>query len=367
MTIVARTAPVRPESDDPSWRAIVWLCAGAWACAAAIHGLANLALRPAAPELLLEQACTKAAGFALTFVLCVAARATNGWAGAQRSLTLVLATAMIIFAQTKVVMFVEAYFKMERLSFHPENQTLHLIDIVLWYCAFFIAPMIAYLVMERAAVIGNRERELGVARREFQAAQVESLRHQLNPHFLLNSLNSISSLILTRRREDANRMITRLGEFLQASLTEDARGPVQLDHELATASAYLSVERVRFGDRFTFLIRCPEALHKAAIPGFLLQPILENAIKYAVAPSMGHILIVLTARADGDDLILTVEDNAQASRPRSTYGGGGLGLKSVAERLRILHGARASVSAMALDVGFCVEIRLPLVEVTTGR
>ena len=140
------------------------------------------------------------------------------------------------------------------------------------------------------------------------AAQLAMLRYQLNPHFLFNTLNSISTLVLLKQTEPANAMLTRLSSFLRHTLIAEPGSQVTLAQEIETLQLYLDIERMRFEERLRTHFEIDDAAMNAQLPSMLLQPLVENAIKYAVSPQEEGARISLTARVIGDRLRLTVED-----------------------------------------------------------
>ena len=140
------------------------------------------------------------------------------------------------------------------------------------------------------------------------AAQLAMLRYQLNPHFLFNTLNSISTLVLLKQTEPANAMLTRLSGFLRHTLIAEPGSQVSLAQEIETLQLYLDIERMRFEERLRTHFEIEDAALEAQLPAMLLQPLVENAIKYAVGPQEEGARISLTARVIGDRLRLTVED-----------------------------------------------------------
>ena len=140
------------------------------------------------------------------------------------------------------------------------------------------------------------------------AAQLAMLRYQLNPHFLFNTLNSISTLVLLKQTEPANAMLTRLSGFLRHTLIAEPGSQVSLAQEIETLQLYLDIERMRFEERLRTHFEIDDAARVAQLPAMLLQPLVENAIKYAVGPQEEGARISLTARVIGDRLRLTVED-----------------------------------------------------------
>jgi signal transduction histidine kinase len=140
------------------------------------------------------------------------------------------------------------------------------------------------------------------------AAQLAMLRYQLNPHFLFNTLNSISTLVLLKQTEPANAMLTRLSSFLRHTLIAEPGSQVTLAQEIETLQLYLDIEGMRFEERLRTHFAIDDAAMDAQLPSMLLQPLVENAIKYAVSPQEEGARISLTARVIGDRLRLTVED-----------------------------------------------------------
>lgn len=230
------------------------------------------------------------------------------------------------------------------------------IIIYVWVYALF-AAVVALMLSNYA--VQDRERLLAEARDAAHQAQLAALRFQLNPHFLFNTLNAISSLIVTRRNDEAEAMMDKLSDFLRATLSADPHQFVSLEEELDTLRAYLNIERVRFGPRLAVEIDCPADLRLALVPGFILQPLVENAIKYAVAPSRAAVTIKVTADSAGEDLVLTVEDEGSVVRV-APVGGVGVGLANVRTRLGVLYGERGMLDARPRDRGFSCRLTLPL-------
>lgn len=203
-----------------------------------------------------------------------------------------------------------------------------------------------------------RAREVEGARLEarFAEAQHRALRMQLQPHFLFNTLNSVSALVHSDP-EAADRMIGRLGDFLRMTLDAPPDQEVSLRKELAFIEAYLSIERIRFGDRLKVIQDIPPELHSAKVPAFILQPLVENALKHGLADRPEGGTITLRARRDSDCLVLEVQDDGEGFRP----GREGTGLANVRARLGLLHGGRAELEILtAPRRGTLVALRLPL-------
>ncbi len=206
------------------------------------------------------------------------------------------------------------------------------------------------------------------------AAQLAMLRYQLNPHFLFNTLNSISTLVLLKQTKAANAMLTRLSGFLRHTLIAEPGSQVTLQQEVETLKLYLDIERMRFEERLRTHFAIDEDATKACLPSMLLQPLVENAIKYAVTPQEEGARIEIEARVVGDRLRITVADSgpgiegplqysiidhagAQASaRPVST----GVGLANIRNRLMQAYGDRQLFETRSEPgKGFTVLIEIP--------
>lgn len=205
----------------------------------------------------------------------------------------------------------------------------------------------------------EHERNLAQAREAAQAAQLAALRLQINPHFLFNALNAVTELITENRRAEAELMVARLSDFFRASLTAKPHELIRLDEELDVMGSYLDIERTRFGERLTTDIDLPANLRSALVPPFLLQPLVENAAKHAVARSINPVTVAVTADEADGVLHLTVRDDgacAQADERR----GFGVGLSNVAARLKAIYGEEGVLEAGRLERGFLASVRLPL-------
>lgn len=194
-------------------------------------------------------------------------------------------------------------------------------------------------------------------------AQLKMLRYQLNPHFLFNTLNAISTLILEQETRQANDMVTRLSRFLRYSLDNDPRLKVSVAEEIKALQLYLDIEQVRFGDRLRLYFDVAPDASDALMPSLLLQPLVENAVKYAIASSPGGGSIAVSARVFGNDLLLSVADDGPGLDLRNGRApkGGGVGITNCRERLRTLYGDDQSFRLSATDPhGLTISIRLPL-------
>jgi two-component system, LytTR family, sensor kinase len=190
-------------------------------------------------------------------------------------------------------------------------------------------------------------------------AELDALRMRLQPHFLFNSLQNIS--VLTQHDPvTAGRMLTRLGDLLRASLARDRQPETTLATEIALTRAYLSVEEMRFGDRLASVVDVAPDTEEALVPTFLLQPIVENALRHGLADSRQHGLLTIRSARDGDRLVLVVHDNGVGIADDLSPASFGVGLGSTCERLARLYPDRHTfVMRARREGGTEVRITLP--------
>jgi len=198
-----------------------------------------------------------------------------------------------------------------------------------------------------------------------QAAQLRALQSQLEPHFLFNTLNGISSLVVEGRSDAAAAMIARLSDFLRLTLKVAGTPQITLADELVFVRQYLDIQQLRFGDRLGFGIEvAPEAM-EVMVPAMLLQPLVENSVRHAILPRAMGGKVVVSARTDSvraaaDTLILRVDDDGPGIQ-KSTSPSTGVGLSNTATRLAVLYGGAAEFAIGRSSLGGVgVTIRLPL-------
>ena len=193
-------------------------------------------------------------------------------------------------------------------------------------------------------------------------AQLAMLRYQLNPHFLFNTLNSISTLVLLKQTERANAMLARLSSFLRYTLANESTAKVTLAQEVETLKLYLEIEKMRFEDRMRPHFKIESETIGARLPSLLLQPLIENAIKYAVTPSENGADIWITAKREGSAVRIEVADSggdpgsADLAATQST----GVGLANIRERLAQAYGnAHGFTTRKNEHGGFSVIVEIP--------
>jgi two-component system, LytTR family, sensor kinase len=194
-----------------------------------------------------------------------------------------------------------------------------------------------------------------------QEAQLKMLRYQLNPHFLFNTLNAISTLILDNQNKKANHAVTRLSEFLRYTLDQDPMKKVTLRQEIEALDLYLGTERLRFDDRLHLEYAIEEVALDALVPSLLLQPLLENSLKYAVSAREEGGSVRIEGRAREGRLELSVIDDGPGLReglPVSDRRG--VGLRNTRERLAVLYGESYRFTVLNAQPGLRVDMALPL-------
>lgn len=202
------------------------------------------------------------------------------------------------------------------------------------------------------------------AEKLFRDTQLRMLKYQLNPHFLFNALNSVSWLVRKGDSGGATDMIARIGDYLRVTLDPSDEMLHTLDDELETLELYLSIEKVRFGDRLQISIEVDEAARRVTVPSLLLQPLFENSIKFAVSRTVDPVTISLEARIQRNRLTLTIRDDGPGTGATddapSEDGPRGIGLLNVKERLLSAYVADFQFTHGASHPnGFTVEIDIP--------
>ena len=194
-----------------------------------------------------------------------------------------------------------------------------------------------------------------------QESQLKMLRYQLNPHFLFNTLNAISTLILDNQNRTANQAITRLSEFLRYTLDQDPMKKVTLRQEIQALDLYLGTERLRFGERLRLEYAIEGPALEALIPSLLLQPLLENALKYAISPREQGGCVRIEGRARGLMLEISVVDDGPGIRdPSLPNERRGVGLHNTRERLAVLYGPNHRFAVLNSHPGLRIDMALPL-------
>ncbi|MFT5514886.1 MAG: two-component system LytT family sensor kinase [Rhodothermales bacterium] len=240
----------------------------------------------------------------------------------------------------------------EMLSFHI---------VISMYLNVFIYATVVGLVHGLQAYRRSQERAITAARLETELARarLDTLRMQLHPHFLFNTLNGISTL-LYRDHEAADVMLTRLARLLRRALDRSDMHEVTLGEEIDFLQEYLAIEQIRFGDALKVDINIAPGLKDLLVPTFVLQPIVENSIKHGIVPNGNAGRIAVTASANGT-LILEVTDDGPGLKDDDATVTSGVGLANLQDRLDALHGNDYSLDFEdAAPSGLSVRIKLPM-------
>ncbi len=217
-----------------------------------------------------------------------------------------------------------------------------------------LAHALAYQRESEARALDTARLETNLVR-----AQLQALQHQIQPHFLFNTLNTIAGLLRTRP-DAADRMIAGLGDLLRMSLHASGIQEVPLDQELDVLEKYLDIEQTRFGNRLRVSLQIDDAVRGALVPNLLLQPLAENAIRHGISPNARPGWIVVRAAREGADLVVQVRDSGNGLPPdRLLALNEGVGLSNTRARLAYLYPSAHQCLFSNLADGFSVTIRLP--------
>jgi len=248
----------------------------------------------------------------------------------------------------------------------PMKRLRYALDASVVWLFFFLAWSAFYLANQAQAQALGAQRRLADAESAAQAAQVRALRYQVNPHFLFNTLNSLSSLVMTGRTDRAEAMLMALSTFFRTSLSLDPGADVTLAEEIDLQRLYLDIEKARFPDRLHVEIDVPKELEQARMPALLLQPIVENAIKYGVSKSRKAVVIRIDARhLDNHRMVVEISNwlkhGGKDELPAATHEGTGLGLPNVCQRLDARFGSHASCRFGPMNAGgYKVALTMPV-------
>src|SRR6476469_4202901 len=274
--------------------------------------------------------------------------------------TLVLSLAAVIIASGtfsiietwSVATFLKPGFKPEGIGY---------LSAILLDFALLTAWTALYYGINYFLLLEDEIRQRELLEGQASTAQLAMLRYQLNPHFLFNTLNSISTLVLLKQTERANAMLARLSTFLRYTLINEPAGKVTLAQEIETLKLYLDIDRMRFEDRLRTRFDTQDEATEALLPSLLLQPLVENAIKYAVTPSENGADIWLTAGREGQAVRIEVADNGNgegteiAASPST-----GVGLANIRDRLSQAYGGAHRFETRQNDRGgFSVIVEIP--------
>lgn len=221
---------------------------------------------------------------------------------------------------------------------------------------FYIVLVLVYSLIVYSVNLREKISNEGNLRTLVREAELNALKAQINPHFLFNSLNSIS-LLTIKDAGKAREMIIKLSEFLRYSLRSDDEETTTLKEELENMNRYLEIEKIRFGEKLTYESKLDKSLLDNSIPGMILQPLLENAVKHGVYESIDPICIQLSFEGTPGGLhISVINDFDPEATPRK---GAGIGLRNIKERLRLIYGRDDLLTYRKNENKFYVDLIVP--------
>ncbi len=362
--------PIRPTPFFANKNQAFWnLQLAGWGGATMLRAMSALANGQPADRLVIILIAT-ITGFSISLILAV----VYSQLIKQKPLVTWGVTAVVLGGATGVYAFIDSWVLEVAGGANTGNFASLFVGIFFFDLTLLGAWSALYYAINFFLQVEEQADRLERLEAQATGAQLAMLRYQLNPHFLFNTLNSISTLVLLKQTETANAMLTRLSSFLRHTLVTQPGGKVTVAQEVETLKLYLDIERMRFEERLRTDFRIEEEAAKATLPAMLLQPLVENAIKYAVSPQEEGAEIAVMAQVVGPRLRVTVSDtgpgmNAQnvedglpAVRPsRARRDSTGVGLTNIRDRLAQAYGEEHRFEIRSPESGgFSVLIELPL-------
>ncbi|MFA7602284.1 MAG: histidine kinase [Novosphingobium sp.] len=360
-----RPTPFFANKNQAFWR----LQIVGWGGAMLLRAMSSLANAQPASFLVMLLIAT-ITGFSISLLLSVIYRQLIQ----QRPLVTWGATALVLPFAVALNTFIDAWV----ISLYRTDSTASFAQLFIgvFYLDFTLlgAWSALYYAINFFLQVEEQNDQLIQLENQATSAQLAMLRYQLNPHFLFNTLNSISTLVLLKQTEPANAMLTRLSSFLRYTLINEPGGRVTVAQEVDTLKLYLDIERMRFEERLRTTFNIDPATGTALLPSLLLQPLVENAIKYAVGTQESGAEITITTQLVGQNLRITVSDTGPGLQSASTsnrlsgvsFDGGepvstGVGLTNIRDRLAQAYGEQHRFETLEPpEGGFAVVIEIPL-------
>ena len=251
---------------------------------------------------------------------------------------------------------------LEPIDFQAFNWT-YVLDEAFTRYFIFVSWGALYLAMSHSREVQRfvaRSRQLEQVNKE---SELRALRYQLNPHFVFNALNSVSSLIIDEKNKQAERLVDGLADYMRIVLDDDGEHMVGVEKEIEQQVRYLEIEKVRFPERLRYEVHIDEAVRQWKIPALIIQPLIENAIKFGVAPSDKPVRILISATEEAGRLKLTVANDGRMTTAVDNSAGTGTGLSNIKERLAAVFGDSAALITANGDEGLAIaSIVLPNTE-----
>ena len=343
---------------NPRTRAIVWLTLGFWLSNLAMLSLGNfLEGIDGWQKITAARTALIGLGLLLCYGMHLVLEKVAGRSFKRKIIAAAILAPILAEANAWANYFAFAALQPERLA-EPFRWGTIMFVLGFWTW-FFLAWAGLYLALQYSFDIKEEQQRSFELQSLAHAAKLRALHNQVNPHFLFNSLNSIAALIADKRTDEADRMVAKLGNFFRMTLAIEPTEDISLDEELKLQRAYLEIQQLRYPD-LEVTIDMPDAVARAAVPALILQPIVENAVKYGVAGSLPPSMITIRASASNDRLRLEVTDSGRSSAA-SAPPGAGVGLRNVQDRLFQRFGDQQHFSAGREPSGvFTVTVEMPL-------
>jgi two-component system, LytTR family, sensor kinase len=245
--------------------------------------------------------------------------------------------------------------------FHPVVPWHALVTVWAWSAFVLFMWCSLYFSIKQWQQSSNEKERLLRAESEVREAHLLALRYQLNPHFLFNSLNAVSTLILDENAPAATKMLAQIGDLLRTSLDSAVMAEVTLSQELTLTEGYLAIEQTRLGERLKIDMVVPLETRDALVPSMLLQPLVENAVRYGVASLIEGGWIAIESALHANRLRIVIANSGRRAEGEQEKNGNGIGLGNTAERLKTLYGTDCEFSLAWPEAGGCkVVVELPL-------
>jgi two-component system LytT family sensor kinase len=235
------------------------------------------------------------------------------------------------------------------------------VAILMWSAFILFMWCSLYFSIKQWQQSSEEKERLLRAESEVREAKLLALRYQLNPHFLFNSLNAVSTLVLDGNARAATRMLAQIGDLLRSSLDSEVTAEVALAQELVFTEGYLAIEQTRLGDRLKFEMVIPVETRDALVPSMLLQPLVENAVRHGVAPLVEGGWIAIESALHDSRLRIVIANSGRRDKGDQEKNENGIGLGNTAERLKTLYGTDFEFALTWPEAGGCkVVLELPL-------
>jgi two-component system, LytTR family, sensor kinase len=235
------------------------------------------------------------------------------------------------------------------------------VAVLMWSTFILFMWCSLYFSIKQWQQSSEEKQRLLRAESEVREARLLALRYQLNPHFLFNSLNAVSTLVLDGNAPAATRMLAQIGDLLRTSLDSEVTAEVTLSQELAFTEGYLAIEQTRLGERLRVDMAVPLETRDALLPSMVLQPLVENAVRYGVAPLVEGGWIAIRSALHANRLRIVIENSGRRGAGEQKKNGNGIGLGNTAERLKTIYGTNFDFTLKWPEVGGCeVVLEVPL-------